>query len=145
MIYSNPPTVPDLTSKIKKRSAGDWNINGQGGRVINDALITQGRYFLKVGGEILFTTTSKNILNIGLKMQTAIHLQAQVKSQGTIEIENLSIPSGTIVDVFIISPKTIQTGLNVLDIIDSTPGQRLFKTAEEVQHYLKAERNAWEV
>lgn len=78
-------------------------------------------------------------------MQTAIHLQVQVKSPGTIEIEHLSIPSGTIVDVFVILPETTPTRLNVLDIIDSTPGQRLFKTAEEVQHYLKAERDAWEV
>jgi hypothetical protein len=78
-------------------------------------------------------------------MQTAIHLQVQVKPQGTIEIENLSIPSGTIVDVFVISPETTPTRLNVLDVIDSSPGQRLFKTAPEVKQYLQTERDAWEV
>jgi hypothetical protein len=56
---SNPPTAPDLKGEIKRLSAGDWNINGQGGRIVNDALITQGRHFLKSGGEILFISTSK--------------------------------------------------------------------------------------
>ncbi|MEN8218024.1 MAG: methyltransferase [Pseudomonadota bacterium] len=60
IIYSNPPTAPDLESgDIKRLSAGDWNLNGQGGRIVNDALITQGRYFLKSGGEMLFISTSK--------------------------------------------------------------------------------------
>jgi hypothetical protein len=59
MIYSNPPTKPDLKGEIQRLSAGDWNMNGQGGRIVNDALITQGRYFLKSGGEMLFITTSK--------------------------------------------------------------------------------------
>ncbi|MEK8016274.1 MAG: methyltransferase, partial [Candidatus Parabeggiatoa sp.] len=59
VIYSNPPTVPDLEGDIEKLSAGDWNINGKGGRIVNDALITQGRFFLKPGGEVLFITNSK--------------------------------------------------------------------------------------
>jgi tRNA1(Val) A37 N6-methylase TrmN6 len=59
VIYSNPPTAPDLEGDVKRLSAGDWNINGQGGRIVNDALITQGRDFLKFGGEMLFITTSK--------------------------------------------------------------------------------------
>jgi methylase of polypeptide subunit release factors len=59
MIYSNPPTIPDFEGDIERLSAGDWNINGKGGRIVNDALITQGRDFLKSGGEVLFVTTSK--------------------------------------------------------------------------------------
>lgn len=59
VIYSNPPTVPDLQGDMERLSAGDWNINGKGGRIVNDALITQGRTFLKSKGEILFSTTSK--------------------------------------------------------------------------------------
>jgi methylase of polypeptide subunit release factors len=59
IIYSNPPTIPDLNGDIERLTAGDWNINGPGGRIVNDALITQGRTFLKPGGEILFLTTSK--------------------------------------------------------------------------------------
>jgi len=59
VIYSNPPTIPDLESDVERLSASDWNINGSGGRIVNDALITQGRNFLKSGGEILFVTTSK--------------------------------------------------------------------------------------
>lgn len=59
MIYSNPPTAPDTKGDIERLSAGDWNMNGQGGRVVKDALLTQGRNFLKPGGEMLFISTSK--------------------------------------------------------------------------------------
>lgn len=59
VIYSNPPTAPDLPGEMERLSAGDWNRNGEGGRTVNDALITEGRNFLKAGGEILFVTTGK--------------------------------------------------------------------------------------
>lgn len=59
IIYSNPPTAPELDGEAERLSAGDWNKNGEGGRLVNDALITRGRSFLKIGGEILFVTTSK--------------------------------------------------------------------------------------
>jgi methylase of polypeptide subunit release factors len=52
VIYSNPPTVPDLEGDIKRLSAGDWNINGKRGRIVSDALITQGRTFLRGGSFI---------------------------------------------------------------------------------------------
>jgi methylase of polypeptide subunit release factors len=59
IMYSNPPTVPGEKSDTQKASADDWNINGEGGRVVLDALVTQGRRFLKPHGEILFASTSK--------------------------------------------------------------------------------------
>jgi len=59
VIYSNPPTVPEVKTELEKRSAGDWNMNGKYGRIVNDALITQGQRFLKPGGEMLFISTSK--------------------------------------------------------------------------------------
>jgi hypothetical protein len=37
-----------------------------------------------------------------------------------------------------------QTERSVLDIIESAPGQRLFKTASEVDEYLERERDAWD-
>jgi len=68
VIYSNPPTAPDLEGDIKRLSAGDWNINGKGGRIVNDALITEGRNFLKSGGEILFVTRSKQGTKLTCKL-----------------------------------------------------------------------------
>ncbi len=32
---------------------------------------------------------------------------------------------------------------SILEIIESAPGQRLFKTAEEVDAYIQQERDAW--
>lgn len=40
-------------------------------------------------------------------------------------------------------PETSQVH-SVLDIIESAPGQRLFKTATEVDNYITQERNSWD-
>jgi HemK-related putative methylase len=58
-IYSNPPTIPELEKKTSKNSGMDWNIDGESGRNALDTLITEGRNFLKSGGEILIATSSK--------------------------------------------------------------------------------------
>jgi hypothetical protein len=42
------------------------------------------------------------------------------------------------------SEQQVKWGRSVLDIIESAPGQRLFKTAEEVDAYLEEERNSWD-
>lgn len=66
-IYLNPPALPDTQEKLKNRlesaqgvSAGEWNRNGQRGRLVMDSLITEGQSYLAPGGEILFIATSKN-------------------------------------------------------------------------------------
>jgi len=59
LIYSNPPTIPELGEKTEKRSGMDWNIDGKSGRITLDTLITEGRNFLKPGGEMLIGTSSK--------------------------------------------------------------------------------------
>lgn len=66
LIVSNPPTAIDTPERLSARlnrtapiSAADWNGNGEDGRLVTDALITQSRQFLREGGEILFVTTSK--------------------------------------------------------------------------------------
>jgi methylase of polypeptide subunit release factors len=66
-IYLNPPTLPDTEENLQTRlkfadrfRGGEWNGNGEGGRLVVDALITQGSSYLAPGGEILFIATSKN-------------------------------------------------------------------------------------
>lgn len=65
-IYSNPPTFPGTREFFQKlladrdhHPAADWNHNGRWGRLVTDALITEGRNLLNPEGEILFVTTSK--------------------------------------------------------------------------------------
>ena len=57
-------------------------------------------------------------------MQKTLYLKATVLPDGKIEIED--------------------TGLKE-DIIKEGPGQRLFKSAADVEEYLKSERASWDV
>lgn len=66
-IYLNPPALPDTQDKLQTRlesatsvSPGEWNRNGQRGRLVMDSLIVEGCTYLKIGGEILFIATSKS-------------------------------------------------------------------------------------
>jgi HemK-related putative methylase len=59
LIYSNPPTIPELGEKTDRCSGMNWNIDGTSGRITLDSLITEGRNFLKPGGEMLIGTSSK--------------------------------------------------------------------------------------
>jgi tRNA1(Val) A37 N6-methylase TrmN6 len=66
-IYLNPPALPDTQDKLQARlesaketPAGEWNRNGQRGRLVMDSLIVEGKSYLSPGGEILFIATSKN-------------------------------------------------------------------------------------
>lgn len=66
-IYLNPPALPDTQEKLTLRldpgkvaTAGEWNRNGQRGRLVMDSLIVEGSTYLKVGGEMIFIATSKN-------------------------------------------------------------------------------------
>lgn len=65
-IYSNPPTFPGTADDLRRLlepnhhdTAANWNRNGERGRLVTDALITQGQDWLAPDGEILFVTTSK--------------------------------------------------------------------------------------
>ncbi len=66
-IYLNPPALPDTEENLQARlkfahqfRGGEWNRNGERGRLVMDTLITQGSSYLAPGGEILFIATSKN-------------------------------------------------------------------------------------
>ncbi|MGI0479483.1 hypothetical protein ACN4EE_01700 [Geminocystis sp. CENA526] len=75
-------------------------------------------------------------------MQSALHLKTQVLPSGKIEIESPDLEIGDIVDVFIISPQKSSVKQNSIeDIIKDLPGQEIFKTAQEVDEYLKGERD----
>lgn len=78
-------------------------------------------------------------------METEIRVHTRVQPGGKLEITDPQLPVGADVDVIIkmrngVSP----TRLSALEIIESAPGHLMFKTADEVDAYIREERDAWE-
>ena len=78
-------------------------------------------------------------------MQNAWHLKATVQPGGRIEVTDTDLPSGTSVDIFVL-PALPQRAhrRSAVDILAEAPGQRAFKTADEVDEYIRAERDSWD-
>ena len=78
-------------------------------------------------------------------MVGALHRKITVLPGGKIEVIDQALTSGELVDVIILLPESSVTPRrSALDILAEAPGQRLFKTAEEVDDYLQKEREAWD-
>ena len=76
-------------------------------------------------------------------MQKALHITTTVLPGGRIEIVDQKLPVGESVDVVVLhSSGYVQR--SAVEILKEAQGQRLFKTAEEVEFYLKDERASWE-
>lgn len=76
-------------------------------------------------------------------MQKALHLKTTVLPGGKIEIVDCELRVGELVDVVVLHSAT-SPQRSAVDILAEAPGQRLFKTAEAVQTYLRDERASWE-
>ena len=76
-------------------------------------------------------------------MQKAIHFTTTVLPGGRIEIVDKRLPVGESVNVVVLR-STRAEQRSALDILKEAPGQRFFKTAEEVESYLKNERTSWD-
>ena len=76
-------------------------------------------------------------------MQKAIHNTTTVLPGGRIEIVDKKLPVGESVNVVVLRFNRAEQR-SALDILKETPGQHLFKTAEEVESYLKNERTSWD-
>lgn len=78
-------------------------------------------------------------------MQAALHLKTTIQPGGRIEIADTQLPSGTNVDVIVLLPlATPPARRSAVDILAEAPGQRVFKTAAEVDAYLHEERDSWD-
>ena len=78
-------------------------------------------------------------------MRAALHLKTTVLPGGKIEIVDQELPAGEPVDVIVLlaaAPASVRR--SALDMLAEAPGQRLFKTAADVDAYLQHEREAWE-
>lgn len=78
-------------------------------------------------------------------MGTVIHTRAVVGPDGTIEIRAPELSPGQEVEVTVeVQTAPPESGQHVIDIIRNLPGHLVFKTAEEVDEYIREERDSWE-
>lgn len=78
-------------------------------------------------------------------MQPSLHIKTHVLPGNKLEIEIPEAAIGDAVDVFVILPeKPKPPRRSAIDILNELPGQRLFKTPEEVDKYLEEERDSWD-
>jgi hypothetical protein len=78
-------------------------------------------------------------------MQSALHITTKVLPGNKIEVEIPEAQIGDSVDVFVVLPEKVETKKrSAVDILNELPGKQLFQTAEEVDKYLKEERESWE-
>ena len=75
-------------------------------------------------------------------MQKALHLRATVQPGGKIEIIDRQLPVGKSVEV-VVWPSPEKSSQSAYQIISKTPGSLLFKTAKEVDVYIREERSCW--
>lgn len=79
-------------------------------------------------------------------MQTALRIETTVLEEGKIQISNPQLQTGAKVEVIILLPALLPMvhettkQLSVMDILNEAEGHRLFKTADEVNEYLREER-----
>jgi hypothetical protein len=79
-------------------------------------------------------------------MQPAMHLKTTILPGGKIEVNDLNSLVGEWVDVFVLLPHSTatKTRRSALDVLAEAPGQSIFKTVEEVDAYIKEERDSWD-
>ena len=76
-------------------------------------------------------------------MQKALHFRTTVQPGGRVEVSSPELEVGQTVDV-VISPAPTPSARSAWQIISEGPEQRLFKTAKEVDDYIREERASWD-
>lgn len=79
-------------------------------------------------------------------MQSALHLTAKVLPGNKLELELPPGSEGQEVNVFIVlpAPQKVEPS-NILEIIAEARHHRIGMTAEEIDRYLQAERESWDL
>lgn len=78
-------------------------------------------------------------------MDSALRINTTVLPGGKIEVSDPQLPPGAAVEVIVLLPEPSRTGgRSIVDVLAEAPGQLLFKTAEEVDRYIRDERDAWD-
>ena len=76
-------------------------------------------------------------------MQKALHIRTTVQPGGRVEVASPELEAGQSVDV-VVTRSPSNKRRSVVDILAEAPGHRLFKTAKEVDDYIKEERASWD-
>lgn len=78
-------------------------------------------------------------------MQSAIRVTTRVLPGGKLEVQLPPESAGDEVEVFIVLPeKPVVETFSAIDIIKQPRDHQIFKTPEEVDQYLRTERDSWE-
>ena len=77
-------------------------------------------------------------------MQSALRLTGTVQPGGRVEVSSPRLPTGEAVEVIVLFPQEAAVRRSVTDVLADAPGHLAFQTAEEVEAYLREERDAWD-
>ncbi|MFO0927621.1 MAG: hypothetical protein U0736_11370 [Gemmataceae bacterium] len=75
---------------------------------------------------------------------TSLHFQTRILPGHRIELTSPDLPEGSMATVLVVVPDPDSPKRSLADILAGYPGGQLFRTAEEVDAYLRAERDAWD-
>lgn len=76
-------------------------------------------------------------------MPKVLQQKTTVLPGGRVEIVSPELQEGLTVDVVVLHESNA-SGHSVTDILDRSPGRRLFRTADEVRAYLAQEKASWD-
>jgi len=74
---------------------------------------------------------------------TALQVKTTVLPDHRIELHVPELPAGRTATVFIVLDDETPPKRPLQDVLGNYPGGQLFKTAQEVEEYLRAERDSW--
>lgn len=76
-------------------------------------------------------------------MQKVLHQKAIVQPGGKVEFSSSELEVGQTVDVVVLH-ESGSPGRSIMEILNSGPEHRLFRTGEEVKAYLAEEKSSWD-
>jgi len=78
-------------------------------------------------------------------MDSAVHIKTKVLPGSKIEVTSSSLVEGEQVEVIVVFPtKPHKRRRHMLDILETTPPPRVFKTAEDADRHLEGQRESWD-
>ena len=78
-------------------------------------------------------------------MQSAIKITTTVQQDGKVEVSSPELKPGDVVEVIVLTSVKDEKGRkSALDILAEAPGHRIFKSAENVDAYIREERDSWD-
>ncbi len=76
-------------------------------------------------------------------MQKVLHQKVTVLPGGKVEFASPELEAGQTVDVVVLHESSGE-GRTIMEILNSGPDERLFRTADEVREYLAGEKASWD-